>query len=79
MILLTTSYTAQAPMAGYILQYFGMDLCLEDHDLHHRYGWKNSTNYGKQTMMWDTLLGTARERIECKADNIDWVNTADTK
>lgn len=26
----------QTPMTSYILQYFDMDLAIEDHDLHHR-------------------------------------------
>ncbi|CEH17072.1 hypothetical protein CBOM_03143 [Ceraceosorus bombacis] len=66
----------QTPMTGPILRLFNMDLALEDHDLHHRRGWKVSSNYGKQTRIWDTLGGTTRDRIEGTEDNIDWVNTA---
>lgn len=68
----------QTPATGYVLRFFDMDLCLEDHDLHHRAGWRNSANYGKQTRLWDKLFGSTRDRIECKEDNIDWVNTAQT-
>jgi sterol desaturase/sphingolipid hydroxylase (fatty acid hydroxylase superfamily) len=66
------------PMTGYILRFFDMELCLEDHDLHHRAGWRNSANYGKQTRVWDKLFRSTRDRIECTDDNIDWVNTART-
>jgi sterol desaturase/sphingolipid hydroxylase (fatty acid hydroxylase superfamily) len=47
-------------------------LCIEDHDLHHRKGWKNSANYGKQTRLWDKLFGTCAERIELTPENIDY-------
>ncbi|EPQ29988.1 uncharacterized protein PFL1_02661 [Pseudozyma flocculosa PF-1] len=57
---------------GSILRPLGMDLCLEDHDNHHRHGWKRSGNYGKQTRLWDTLFGTKLPRDECREDNIDW-------
>ncbi|KAF8306027.1 hypothetical protein DL93DRAFT_2048464, partial [Clavulina sp. PMI_390] len=62
----------QAPIGSPILQYFGMDLALEDHDLHHRNGWRKSANYGKQTRVWDKLFGTTRNRVECLDDNVDW-------
>jgi sterol desaturase/sphingolipid hydroxylase (fatty acid hydroxylase superfamily) len=68
----------ETPMTGYILRYLGMELCLEDHDLHHRAGWRNSSNYGKQTRVWDRLFGSTRPRIEGVEGNIDWVNTAQT-
>ncbi|RMZ86784.1 hypothetical protein DV736_g5990, partial [Chaetothyriales sp. CBS 134916] len=45
---------------------------IEDHDLHHRVGWKKSHNYGKQTRLWDRLFGTCTDRIECHYSNIDW-------
>ncbi|ATY59697.1 Fatty acid hydroxylase [Cordyceps militaris] len=32
-----------------ILNYFDAELRIEDHDLHHRKGWRKSHNYGKQT------------------------------
>ncbi|UZJ54461.1 hypothetical protein CBS101457_003781 [Exobasidium rhododendri] len=60
------------PMTGYILKYFDMELCLEDHDLHHRNGWKHSFSYGKQTRAWDKIFGSTRDRIECKADNVNF-------
>ncbi|PWN51059.1 fatty acid hydroxylase superfamily protein [Violaceomyces palustris] len=65
----------QTPTTGPILRLFDMDLCLEDHDQHHRNGWRKSSNYGKQTRLWDTIFGSTRSRIECTEDNIDWVNT----
>lgn len=49
-----------------------MELCLEDHDLHHRQGWKKSGNYGKQTRMWDVIFGTCKPRIESQDQYIDW-------
>ncbi|WFD05461.1 hypothetical protein MVES1_000791 [Malassezia vespertilionis] len=51
---------------------FGLDLVVEDHDLHHRHGWKDSYNYGKQTRFWDSLYGTTGDRIEGRPDNLDW-------
>ncbi|CAF1210756.1 unnamed protein product [Rotaria sordida] len=47
-----------------VLQPFGMELCVEDHDIHHRYG-KSGMNYGKQTRIFDRLFGTLCERVEC--------------
>ncbi|CAF1180266.1 unnamed protein product [Adineta steineri] len=47
-----------------VLQPFGMEICIEDHDLHHRYG-KSGMNYGKQTRVFDRIFGTISERIEC--------------
>jgi sterol desaturase/sphingolipid hydroxylase (fatty acid hydroxylase superfamily) len=47
-----------------ILKPFRMELCLEDHDLHHRYG-KSGRNYGKQTRIFDRFFGTLSERVEC--------------
>ena len=48
----------------WLMRWTGTELVVEDHDLHHRKGWKKSSNYGKQTRIWDVLFGTARERIE---------------
>ncbi|SCV73332.1 BQ2448_7258 [Microbotryum intermedium] len=45
------------------LKFFDMELAVEDHDLHHRYG-KSGRNYGKQTRVWDKIFGTVGERIE---------------
>ncbi|KAI9376141.1 hypothetical protein BJX61DRAFT_461330 [Aspergillus egyptiacus] len=50
------------------------ELIIEDHDLHHRYGWKASGNYGKQTRLWDRVFGTCKDRIECQEENIDYEN-----
>ncbi|KAJ6171768.1 hypothetical protein N7470_000835 [Penicillium chermesinum] len=52
-----------------------MELVIEDHDLHHRKGWKNSHNYGKQTRVWDRLFKTWIPRVEGYPENIDYVNT----
>lgn len=61
----------------WFLKLFDMELMLEDHDLHHRKGWKSSYNYGKQTRVWDRLFGTCLPRVEGHQDNIDYVNTAE--
>lgn len=55
-----------------LLQRLDMELLLEDHDLHHRRGWKKSFNYGKQTRVWDRIFGTCTDRIEAKAENVDF-------
>ena len=59
------------PVAYGHLDKLNMDLIVEDHDLHHRQGWKKSGNYGKQTRIWDRLFGTCMERIESTPDKID--------
>ncbi|KAF6802515.1 fatty acid hydroxylase superfamily protein [Colletotrichum musicola] len=66
--------TTPTPFA-YPLRWFNCDLVLEDHDLHHRQGWKKSGNYGKHTRLWDRLFGTCMDRIECPDENIDYSNT----
>lgn len=48
------------------------NIAIEDHDLHHRYGWGRTFNYGKQTMFWDHLFGTKSERLEMHPTNIAW-------
>ncbi|KID91319.1 fatty acid hydroxylase superfamily protein, partial [Metarhizium majus ARSEF 297] len=60
----------------WLLNILNAELIVEDHDLHHRSGWKKSYNYGKQTRVWDRVFGTCAPRIECQSDNIDYVNTA---
>jgi len=62
------------PVTGPILRPFGMDMVGEDHDLHHRNGWRKSFNHGKQTRIWDKLLSTARAgpRLEMVDENVDW-------
>ncbi|KJK74604.1 hypothetical protein H634G_10133 [Metarhizium anisopliae BRIP 53293] len=59
-----------------ILQYFNAEIVVEDHDMHHRKGWRKSHNYGKQTRLWDRVFGTCLERVESAADNVDYVNPA---
>ncbi|CAO1637391.1 unnamed protein product [Jaminaea pallidilutea] len=54
------------------LTFFDCDLVVEDHDLHHRQGWKDTAaNFGKQTRLWDTIFGTTRDRIEGHKANLD--------
>lgn len=62
---------------SWLLEYFNCELVIEDHDLHHRTGWKKSHNYGKQTRLWDQVFGTFRKegRIETTPEAIDYVNT----
>lgn len=59
---------------NWLLELFDAELVIEDHDLHHRYGWRKSHNYGKQSRLWDRVFGTCRDRIECQKDNIDYEN-----
>lgn len=59
----------------WLLKFFDAELTIEDHDLHHRKGWKKSHNYGKQTRLWDRIFGTCFERIEDSKDNVDYINT----
>ncbi|CEJ92260.1 hypothetical protein VHEMI07921 [[Torrubiella] hemipterigena] len=59
---------------SWLLKMFGAELAVEDHDLHHRKGWKKSFNYGKQTRVWDRLFGTTTGRIEAVDSNIDYSN-----
>lgn len=56
----------------WLLDVLGMNLAIEDHDLHHRYGYRKSQNYGKQTRVWDRLFGTCGDRIEAIEENIDY-------
>ena len=67
--------TAINPMT-FLLRMLDMELVIEDHDLHHRKGWKKSQNYGKQTRVWDRLFGTSGTRVEGYRGNVDYVNTA---
>ncbi|CAL5871229.1 uncharacterized protein PFLUO_LOCUS5477 [Penicillium psychrofluorescens] len=61
---------------SWALRLFNAELVIEDHDLHHRKGWKKSHNYGKQTRLWDRIFGTCYERIESVPENVDYVNTS---
>ncbi|KKK15928.1 hypothetical protein P175DRAFT_0514840 [Aspergillus ochraceoroseus IBT 24754] len=66
---------APSPLS-WLLRMFDADIVIEDHDLHHRKGWRTSHNYGKQTRLWDRIFGTCHDRIESVEDNVDYVNTA---
>jgi sterol desaturase/sphingolipid hydroxylase (fatty acid hydroxylase superfamily) len=59
---------------SWLLRWFDAELVIEDHDLHHRKGWKKSHNYGKQTRLWDRVFGTCCDRIESVQGNVDYVN-----
>ncbi|KAJ6180262.1 hypothetical protein N7519_010723 [Penicillium mononematosum] len=59
---------------NWLLEIFDAELVIEDHDLHHRYGWRKSHNYGKQTRLWDSIFGTCHERIESVKENVDYTN-----
>lgn len=61
---------------NWLLRLTNTELAVEDHDLHHRKGWRKSYNYGKQTRIWDRLFGTCHHRIESATANVDYVNTA---
>lgn len=71
---LRVSVTTLNPLTP-LFQLCDVDLTIEDHDLHHRKGWRSSYNYGKQTRIWDRLFGTVHPRIESYKDNVDYVNT----
>lgn len=70
-------YSHTPGVSTLFLRLFDAELIIEDHDLHHRHGWRKSTNYGKQTKLWDKLFGSAGERIEATENNIDYVNKVD--
>jgi len=57
---------------AWFLNLIGAELCTEDHDLHHRQGWRSSANYGKQTRFWDKLFNTCGKRIESIENVVDW-------
>ncbi|KAJ5562917.1 hypothetical protein N7535_002636 [Penicillium sp. DV-2018c] len=59
---------------SWALRLFRAELVVEDHDLHHRKGWKKSHNYGKQTRLWDRVFGTCCDRVESTETNIDYEN-----
>ncbi|KAJ5095054.1 hypothetical protein N7532_007345 [Penicillium argentinense] len=67
--------TVPNPMA-WLMRKFDMELVIEDHDLHHRKGWRKSHNYGKQTRIWDRVFGTCGDRIESVDANVDYENRA---
>lgn len=61
---------------GWLLEMFDCEIVIEDHDMHHRKGWRKSHNYGKQTRLWDRIFGTCTDRIESKLSNVDYANPA---
>jgi len=61
---------------SWLLQILDADIVIEDHDLHHRKGWRKSHNYGKQTRLWDRIFGTCHDRIESTEGNVDYSNIA---
>lgn len=61
--------------ASWLLKMFDCELAIEDHDLHHRRGWKKSYNYGKQTRLWDRIFNTSGQRIEAVPENVDYSRT----
>lgn len=69
-------YTSAPTPFFWLLRKFRADITIEDHDLHHPYGWRKSNNYGKHSMLWDRVFGSKRERIEVLEEKIDYVNTA---
>ncbi|KAF2757397.1 hypothetical protein EJ05DRAFT_388565 [Pseudovirgaria hyperparasitica] len=65
-------YATPANPLALFLRFFDAELAIEDHDLHHRKGWKKSMNYGKQTLLWDRAFKTAGDRIETKPELVDY-------
>ncbi|KAK3186210.1 hypothetical protein K4F52_004974 [Lecanicillium sp. MT-2017a] len=57
---------------GWLLAMLDCDIVTEDHDLHHRKGWRKSFNYGKQSRLWDRIFGTCGDRIESNVSNVDY-------
>jgi sterol desaturase/sphingolipid hydroxylase (fatty acid hydroxylase superfamily) len=60
--------------AAPLMRLIGCELVVEDHDLHHRHGWRKAANYGKATMLWDRLFGTHIPRLESRWDRVDYDN-----
>ncbi|PYH75020.1 sterol desaturase family protein [Aspergillus vadensis CBS 113365] len=60
---------------SWLLQWMNAEIVIEDHDLHHRKGWRKSHNYGKQTRLWDQIFGTCHERIESAESNVDYTKS----
>ncbi|KAK4497775.1 hypothetical protein PRZ48_010428 [Zasmidium cellare] len=69
-------FTTPPSTNSLFLRAFKAELATEDHDLHHRKGWRKSMNYGKQTLLWDRIFGTAGDRIEMAEHLIDYKNQA---
>ncbi|KAF4120918.1 Sterol desaturase/sphingolipid hydroxylase, fatty acid hydroxylase superfamily [Geosmithia morbida] len=64
-------YGAPPSTFSWLLRATGTELVVEDHDMHHRKGYRKTHNYGKQTGIWDILFGTRGDRIEMAKDNVD--------
>jgi len=64
-------YAYSASPISWFLKMIDCELQIEDHDLHHRKGWRKSMNYGKQTRVWDRIFGTAGPRVEATEENMD--------
>ncbi|KAF2770552.1 hypothetical protein EJ03DRAFT_326439 [Teratosphaeria nubilosa] len=64
-------WTTPPTTATWFLRLWDAELITEDHDLHHRKGWKSSHNYGKQTRLWDVAFGSMCDRIEQVEENVD--------
>ena len=63
-------------LTSFWLRPFHCDIIVEDHDIHHRYGWRKSFNYGKQSLLWDRIFGTEGDRLELQQQNVDWQHPA---
>lgn len=72
-------FTTPPSTNSWFLSLLDAELCTEDHDLHHRQGWKKSANYGKQTLLWDRVFGTCHDRIEMSKANVDWQKPVNLK
>ncbi|KAG2173755.1 hypothetical protein INT43_005175 [Umbelopsis isabellina] len=66
------------PVLGMLLRPFGLDLVVEDHDLHHRLGMR-AGNFGKQTRIFDTFFGTTSPRYETTPEAIGLHNQKGSK
>lgn len=72
-------WTTPPSTNSWFLTLVGAELCTEDHDLHHRQGWRHSANYGKQTRFWDRMFGTCGKRVESIESVVDWSTPAKVK
>lgn len=64
-------HTVVPSPVSWLLEMLDMELALEDHDLHHRKGWKKSFNYGKQTRVFDRIFGSVLPRQEVVREQLD--------
>ncbi|KYK58008.1 hypothetical protein DCS_05021 [Drechmeria coniospora] len=67
-------HTTPPSTLAWLLRLVKAELVIEDHDIHHRRGWRRSGNYGKQTRLWDRLFSTCLDRIECTEPLVDYAN-----